>query len=359
MKKTRLAVIGCGKISGIYLQNLCSGKFPNVEAVACCDLNEAAAKARAEEFGVEARSMEDILADPTISMVIVLTPAPSHYGLIKQALLAGKHVYTEKTMTHELGLARELVQLAKEKGAYLGAAPDTFLGAANQRARQLVDSGELGEVTSFHIHLNRCLDRMLCLYPFLRLPAGGICYDMGVYYLTALVNLLGPVREVCAVVENRKPVRTNQVEGTADFGQSYEYNNEAQISALIRTESGITGTFTLNGETIGFNQHQFALYGTKGILQLPDPNTFGGDVTLIRGKDDVQVLDNELPYGDNSRGIGPADMAAAIAAGKQNRASCELALHVLDIIESMVRSTQTGCFVQVESTCQRPAPMQK
>ena len=357
MEKMRLAVIGCGKISGIYLTNLCGGRFPNVEVAACCDLNEAAAKARSEEFHIPAKSMEEILADPTVSMVIVLTPAPSHYGIIKTALLAGKHVYTEKVMTHERGLAQELVALAKEKSLYLGAAPDTFLGSAFQKARQLVDAEALGEVTSFHIHLNRCLDRLLCMFPFLRLPAGGICYDMGVYYLTALVNLLGPVKEVCAVVENRKPVRLNQVEDTAGYGETYEYNNEAQISALIRTESGITGTFTLNGDTIGFNQHQFTLYGTKAVLQLPDPNRFGGDVTLIHSREEIVTVENELPYDDNCRGIGPAEMAEAIMEGRQNRASSELALHVLDIIECMVESTKTGGFVPVHTTCKRPAPM--
>ena len=356
MDKMNIAVIGCGKISQIYLQNMTT-VFSNVQVAACCDLDEDKMAQRSQQFGIPGRKLEDILADPTIEMVVVLTPAPSHYGIIRQALLAGKHVYTEKTMTHALPQAQELVALAKEKNLYLGAAPDTFLGAGWQLARRTLDSGTAGEITSFHMHLNRNLNRMLCMFPFLRLPAGGICYDMGVYYLTNLVNLLGPVKEVCAVVENRKPVRHNDVEGTADFGQDYAYNNEAQLSAIIRTESGVTGTFVLNGETVGVNQHTYTLFGTEGILQLPDPNAFGGEVKLIRSKDDRQILPNELPYAENSRGIGPSEMAAAIREGRPNRAHAELALHVLDIIECMMESTKTGAFVQVKSTCTRPGIM--
>lgn len=356
MDKMNIAVIGCGKISRIYLQNMTT-VFSNVQVVACCDLDEAKMAERAAEFGIPGRKLEDILADATVEMVVVLTPAPSHYGIIRQALLAGKHVYTEKTMTHEVELARELVTLAKEKGLYLGAAPDTFLGAGWQLARRTLDSGAVGQITSFHMHLNRNLDRMLCLYPFLRLPAGGICYDMGVYYLTNLVNLLGPVKEVCAVVENRKPVRTNDVEGTADFGQDYAYNNEAQLSAIIRTESGVTGTFVLNGETIGVNQHTYTLFGTEGILQLPDPNGFGGEVKLIRSKEDKQILSNELPYAQNSRGIGPSEMAQAVRDGRPNRANAALAFHILDVIACMMESTRTGAFVEVKSTCTRPEVM--
>ena len=353
MKKMRVGVVGSGQISSIYLKNMIH-TFENLEVVACCARSMESAEKRAAEFGIEARTYQQILDDKTIGMVVVLTPAPTHYELIKAALLAGKHVYTEKVMTHELALAQDLVALAKEKGLYLGAAPDTFLGAAWQQARRILDSGELGEVTSFHINMNSCLDRNLCKYLFLRQPAGGICYDMGVYYLTNLINLLGPIKEVCAVVENRKPVRIGCVEDGADFGKPYAYDNEAQVSAILRTESGITGTFVQNGESIGANQLIFRLYGTKAVAELPDPNAFGGKVTLIRSRTDITAPENDLPYGENSRGIGPAEMAQAIAEGRQNRASAQLALHVLDVIESMMESTKTGAFVQVKSTCQRP-----
>lgn len=354
-KKTRIAVVGCGMISNIYLQNMTT-IFPSLEVVAVCDLSAERAKERSEQYHIPVRTYEDVLADPAVDMVIVLTPAPAHYSLIKQGLLAGKHVYTEKTMTIDLEQAKELVALSEEKGVYLGAAPDTFLGAALQKARQTLDNGELGNVTSFHVVVTRCLDRLTSKFLFLRSPGGGICYDFGVYHLTALVSMLGPIAEVCAVVENKKPIRTGIVEGTPDFGKTYEYNNEAQVTAIIRTESGITGTFVLNGEAIPYNLNQFHIIGEKAIMQLPDPNNFGGDVKLIRTSQDQQILENDLPYAENSRGIGPAEMAKAIAAGRPNRANKELSLHVLDVIESMMKSSKTGGFVKVNTTCSQPAP---
>ena len=353
MKKMRVGVVGCGQISKIYLQNMIH-TFENLEVVACCDRIMESAQRRAAEFDIRACTFEEMLADATIAIVVVLTPAPTHYELIKAALLAGKHVYTEKVMTHDYALAKELVELAAEKGLYLGAAPDTFLGAAWQKARQLVDSGDLGEITSFQINMNSCLDRNLCKYLFLRQPAGGICYDMGVYYLTNLVNLLGPIKEVCAIVENRKPIRIGCVEDGANFGGEYAYNNEAQVSAILRTESGITGTFLQNGESIGSNQFLFRLYGTEAIADLENPNNFGGDITLIYSKDHRKIPENSLPYSQNSRGIGPSEMASAIFEGRENRASSQLALHVLDIIECMMESTKTGSFVKLRTTCNRP-----
>jgi len=354
MEKMRVGVVGCGQISKIYLQNMIHS-FDNLEVVACCARTMESAQKRAAEFGIEVRTYQQILDDASIAMVVVLTPAPTHYALIKEALLAGKHVYTEKVLAHEKQLALELAELAKEKGLYLGSAPDTFLGAAWQKARQLLDAGAMGEITSFQISMNNCLDVNLCKYLFLRQPAGGICYDMGVYYLTNLVNLLGPIREVCAVVENRKPVRIGCVEGAADYGKEYRYDNEAQVTAIIRTESGITGTFLQNGESIPSNQFGFRLYGTKAIADLANPNNFGGDITLIRSKEDREIPENALPYSQNSRGIGPSEMAAAIYEGRESRASAQLALHVLDVIECMMESTQTGGFVKVQTTCSRPA----
>ncbi len=354
-KKTTVAVVGCGMISNIYLQNMTT-IFPNLEVVAVCDLSTERAAERSQQYNIPARTYEDVLADPTVDMVIILTPAPAHYALIKKSLMAGKHVYTEKTMTTDLAQAKELVALAEEKGVYLGAAPDTFLGAGWQRARQMVDAGTLGEITSFQLSMNSCLDKNLCLYLFLRTPGSGIAYDMGVYYLTNLVNLLGPIDEVCAVVENRKPIRIGCVENGADFGKPYEYNNEAQVTAIIRTESGITGTFVQNGESIGANQLMFRLYGTKAVAELPDPNNFGSDVKVIRSSKDQEILENDLPYATNSRGIGPAEMAKSIAEGRPNRANKALALHVLDVIESMMESSKTGAFVKVKTSCDQPAP---
>lgn len=357
-KKMRVGIVGCGMISETYLKNITT-QFSNLEVVACCDAQMEKAQKRAEQFGIEARTNEEILSDPTIEMVVILTPAPTHYELIKQGLLAGKHVYTEKTMTIDLEQAKELVALAKEKGLYLGAAPDTFLGAAIQKARELIDSGAIGEVTSFLVYSNRCLDLLTCFYPFLRLPGGGICYDFGVYHLTALVSLLGPMAKISAVVENKKPLRFNTQFNTPDYGKPYHYDNEAQVTAILQTESGITGSFSINGESIVDDLTAFRIYGTKGVLQLPDPNFFGGEVKLIYGENDVRVVENDLPYQGNDRGLGPSEMTNAIWEGRPNRASKEQAIHVLDIIECMMKSSECGAFVDITTTCKQPDPLHK
>ncbi len=355
----KVGVVGCGSISDIYLENMIH-VFDNLEVVACCAAHPENARRKAAQYGIRGCTYEQILEDPSIDMVVILTPAPTHYDLIRRGLEAGKHVYTEKTITIDLEQAKELEALATEKGLYLGSAPDTFLGAALQKARRVMDSGVLGDITGFNICANRCLDWLTTYYKFLRLPGGGICYDYGVYYLTALVSLLGPVSEVCAVVENRKPVRIDQNPESADYGKEFRYENEGQVNALIRTEGGITGTFTLNGESLLADMAVFTIYGTQGVLKLTDPNGFGGDIKLLTFENwqfSERVLENDLPFRDNSRGLGPSEMAHAIDESRPNRAGAAMAVHVLDIICAMLESGQKKCFVPVETTCTKPEPL--
>ena len=195
-KKMRVGVVGCGAISDIYLTNMIHN-FENLEVAACCAGHLEHAKKKAEQYGIKGCTYEEILADPSIEMVVILTPAPTHEGLIRQALEAGKHVYTEKTMTLAPETAAKLIELAEEKHLYLGSAPDTFLGSALQTARKAIDDGLIGEVTSFEACANRDLDLLASIFRFLRMPGGGICYDFGVYYLTAIVSLFGPVDRPC------------------------------------------------------------------------------------------------------------------------------------------------------------------
>lgn len=358
-KKLRVGVIGCGAISDIYLKNM-TGEFSNLEVVACAAAHVENAVKKAEQYKIRGCTVEELLADDMIDMVVILTPAPTHYELAKKALEAGKHVYTEKTMTIAPDTAVELIKLADEKGLYLGSAPDTFLGASWQTARKMIDEEKLGEITSFQISANRDLDFLASLFGFLRMPGGGICYDYGVYYLTALVSLLGPVKRVAASVSNRKPVRVNVVPQSPEFGQEFSYPNESQVFAIVELENGVTGNFALNGDSVLADQAMFTIYGTKGILKLTDPNQFGGKNTFMANSYDFanqpawEEIENVFPYEENSRGIGPAEMADAILTGRKNRADKEMAYHVLDVIDAMMKSSDSGRFEEVNSTCARP-----
>ena len=222
-KKMRVGVVGCGAISDIYLTNMIHN-FENLEVAACCAGHLEHAKKKAEQYGIKGCTYEEILADPSIEMVVILTPAPTHEGLIRQALEAGKHVYTEKTMTLAPETAAKLIELAEEKHLYLGSAPDTFLGSALQTARKAIDDGLIGEVTSFEACANRDLDLLASIFRFLRMPGGGICYDFGVYYLTAIVSLFGPVDRVVSSVRNLAPKRVNVVPDSPEYGQEFDYN---------------------------------------------------------------------------------------------------------------------------------------
>lgn len=354
----KTAVIGSGRISTEYLRNMTS-VFSNLEVVACSSANMESARIRAAEFGIEARTNEEIFADPEIELVVVLVPAPAHASLIKQALLSGKHVYTEKTMTVDLNDAHELVALAREKGLYLGSAPDTFLGDAWQTARKALDDGLIGDVISFSMNVNRNLDFMASLFEFLRLPGGGFAYDYGVYYLTALVSLLGPVESLYSVVKNKAQTRINCAPMSPDFGKPYSYENESQIYALMNLENGVTGTVSLNGDSALQDLALFYIYGSKGVLKLTCANDFGGEVTLIPSSFDPEeakpvILPGTSPIRDGNRGVGPAEMADAIINHRAHRASGEMALHVLDIIDTLMRSSEEGKPLGVSTTCTRP-----
>lgn len=378
-RKVRTAVVGCGAISDIYLTNMMK-KYSTLEVVSCAAAHLESAQKKAKEYGIRACTYDEILADDSIELVVVLTPAPTHFELIRQALEAGKHVYTEKTLTDRLEDGKVLLDLAREKGLLLGAAPETFLGSCFQTARKAIDDGLIGEVTSFTVCANRNIDLLASIFTFLRMPGGGICYDYGVYYLTALVSLLGPVDRVAAVVENRKKVRTNIFPQSPEFGKEYTYDNESQVTAILKMESGVAGTLTLNGESLMKDLGVFTIYGTKGVLFLGDANQFGGEVQYIpeitgmedMDRDNRRTLEPVSDLSDNCRGIGPAEMARAIlragkaqggetgkTAGKspempRNRVDVTMAYHVLDTICQIMKSGGTDRMEHVESTCERP-----
>ena len=362
VKPVRVGVIGSGLISGIYLKNMI-GRFDILEVGGLCSAHPENARRRAAEYNVPARALEDMLADDGIEMIVNLTPTPAHEGLIRRALEAGKHVYTEKTMTTGHGSALALNALAAERGLWLGAAPDTFLGAALQTARRAIDDGLIGEVTSFAFAANRDNSFLTSFFRFLNLPFGGVAYDYMVYYLTALVSLLGPVERVAAAVRAPYPTHEDVDPKSASFGERIPTPNESEVSAVLTLRSGVAGTAHVNADSVIQDQGFFAIYGTKGILYLPDPNGFGGEVRLQpnwaynEAPAPARALECPFGYADNSRGVGPAELAWSIRAGRPARAGADMACHVLEVIDAIVDSGRTGTFVPVESVCARPRPL--
>ena len=358
MKVVNTAVIGCGAISDIYLSNMMN-RYATLNVTACSARHLEHAQKKAGKYGIRAMTVEEILADPEIELVVVLTQAHAHYELIRQALLAGKHVYTEKTMTTELHEAKELIALAAERGLRLGSAPETFMGSSFQTARQAMDAGLIGDVTSFHVVANRDLTLLASIFHFLREKGGGICFDYGVYYLTALLSLLGPAESVYAQVGNHQRVRRNVAEELPDFGQDYIYDNEAQVNAVLTLRSGVTGTFSLNGDSANHDQAYFTIHGTKGILQLGDANQFGGEVRYLKNDRHTcnwEVLEPVSPLSMNARGIGPTDMALCIWEGGEHLASGDMACHMLDVVERMIESGASGRAERMTTTFDRPEP---
>ncbi|MBQ3305164.1 MAG: Gfo/Idh/MocA family oxidoreductase, partial [Clostridia bacterium] len=240
VKPMRVGVVGSGLISRIYLENM-TRRFEILEVGGVCSAHFENAKRRADEFGLPAMTLEDMLADARIDMIVNLTPTPAHEGIIRQALEAGKHVYTEKTMTTGHESARALADLAAKKGLWLGSAPDTFLGAALQTARRAIDDGLIGEVTSFAFAANRDNDYLRSFYRFLNLPFGGVAYDYAVYYLTALCSLLGPVARVAAAVRAPYPTRVDIAPKSKTYGQRIDTPNESEISTVLTLKSGVSG----------------------------------------------------------------------------------------------------------------------
>ncbi len=359
MKKTIVGVIGSGAISGIYLQNM-TKRFKNLQVKGIASLDYANAKKKADEYDIHAYApVAELLADPEIELVTVLVPVGAHYSVIRQALEAGKNVYTEKTMTETSAQAEELCALAESRGLYLGSAPDTFLGTGFQTARKALDDGLIGDVHSFNISITRKNDLLTAMFPFLRLSGAGALRDYLVYYLTALVSMLGPVKRVYASLRTPYPVRMNDVPDTKGFNQEIPTPNEAVIAAVIELQNGIIGTIHEDNETVSFDRADFTICGHDGILALGNPNMFGEKVRLLQSdgwypKEPV-TLDPVGHYSDNARGIGPAEMADAMEKGRPNRTDRHMALHVLQVIEAMEKSSEEGTAADVASTFERPA----
>ena len=362
IRKVKTAVVGCGMISSIYIRNL-SRMFSVIDLAAVCNIHKEAAEARAKEFGIaKAMSIDELEADPEIELAVNLTPAGAHYDIIRRMLLAGKHVYTEKMFTTDLEKSRELVALAAEKGLYLGVAPDTVLGAGIQTARYLIDIGMIGEITSVQVSINRNQALNSEYFRFLQKEGGALPYDVGIYYIGALLALMGPVTEVAAFA-NPAPLHVPQVAFLSEGADPWRIPGSNLTAASLRFANGAVGSVLFDGNTIGQSQHTFTVYGTRGILKIGDPDKFGDPVTLILPENEpVQMpmthgFDGKNYLGESAgfdhyghRGIGVAEMAWAIRKGRPRaRLSGEYSLHCQEILQGMDIAAASGKVYEVQS----------
>ena len=358
-----IGVIGAGAINDIYLKNMLKySDTLQVKSVAARRLENA--RKKADQYRIQACTVEEMLADPEIEMVVVLTPVATHDDLIRRALLAGKHVYTEKTIADTFEKAKELVKLADEKHLMLCSAPETFLSGAWQTARELVDQGTIGEIQSFVLSGNRNNEILLSLSAALRGQGGGILYDYGVYYITCLTALLGPVKRVSGICRNPYPEHTCIIPYSPEYGKPIYSDNESQVSAILTLKSGITGTMHINADSVMEDHTLFVLYGTKGILYLTCPNDFEGEVKILTSTPDPRIhmepkaVHNYFGNTENSRGVGPVDLAEALREGRRPRADKEKALHVMEVLHAILESSrQGGVPVEIRSTMVRPEPL--
>ncbi|MDR0709276.1 MAG: Gfo/Idh/MocA family oxidoreductase [Spirochaetaceae bacterium] len=354
-KEVKTAVIGCGAISDIYLQNMTS-IFEILEVVGCYDVMPERMEDRAKKYGIKPIKIEEIFSDKNIELVVNLTTPAFHHQVTKQALEAGKNVYSEKPMDLSIEAARELVQLADSRGVLYGSAPDTFLGSAIQTARFALDSGIIGEVSSCYAALNRDSGLLAERFPFTALPGGGIGLDVGVYYLTALLSILGPVTEVCGFVKTLHPERKHYLVSRLDFGESFTLRAENLVAGSFHFTGGAVGTIHFDSNCIQNEKPQMVLYGSEGILYMPDPNRFGGEVkVLLKGQTEPFTLPPTHAYTDNCRGIGPAELAWSLRKGRKPRTSEEMAFHVLELLLGLYQSCESKTFYTMTSTFERPA----
>ncbi|MDZ4717108.1 MAG: Gfo/Idh/MocA family oxidoreductase [Roseiflexaceae bacterium] len=353
---TKIGIIGCGNISGIYLEN---GKvFDAIDIVAVADIDMDRAIARAAEYGVpRACSVAELLADPEIQIVINLTIPAAHAEVAMQVVAAGKSVYNEKPLSVTREDGKKLLALAKEKGVRVGCAPDTFLGGGIQTCRKLIDDGWIGRPVAAVAFMPSHGPESWHPNPsFFYQVGGGPMFDMGPYYLTTLVNLIGPVKRVTGSAQISFAERT--VTNQYNYGDKIPVDTATHIAGVMDFEGGAVGTIITSFDMWAANLPRIEIYGSEGSLSVPDPNTFGGPVKLRRaGASEWSDVAISHGFTKNSRGLGVADMATAIRTGRPHRVSGELAYHVLDLMHAFHDASREGRHIQIESTCARPAAL--
>jgi predicted dehydrogenase len=364
MGKLGIGVVGCGNIAGTYLRN--AALFPAIEMRACADISAKAAKQRAAEYGIRASSVEALISADDVDLVLNLTVPTAHFNVSIAALLAGKHVFTEKPLAVTAAEGRLLVEEARRRDLAIGSAPDTFLGAAGRLARRLMDEAAIGRpVTGTAFMMTRGMEHWHPNPQFYYQPGGGPVLDMGPYYITMLVNLLGPAKRVMAMSAIGSVQRLISAPGP-NTGTSFSVGTPTSISALLEFVCGTIVTIGMSWDVFRHSNQPIELHGVGGSLRLPDPDTFGGVIGLSRkGGPWEELATSQAVYGKfnwpfeapdraNYRMLGVADLAHSLATDTKPRASGELALHVLDILEAIFEASESGSAAIIPAGAVQP-----
>jgi predicted dehydrogenase len=361
-----LGIVGCGNISTTYFS--LGPLFRGIEITACADIVPAAAEARAKEYGVRADTVEGLLDADDVDIVVNLTIPAAHHAVSRRALDAGKHVYSEKPFVLAVKDGLDLEERADKKGLRIGSAPDTFLGGAHQLGRALIDTGEVGKITGGTCAvMSQGMEHWHPNPDFFFQPGAGPILDVGPYYITNLIALIGPVKRVAALGATPQTYRT--IANGPRHGERVPVGTPTTIHAVMEFDNGAVVTLAASWDVWSHGHAPMELYGENGTLFLPDPNFFGGDVRLTQGATPVNkppswehafgVPNQKRPDGmvANYRTAGLADMALSIMEGRPHRCSFDLSLHAIDVLAGILTSCETGRSVAMQTSCERPAAL--
>ena len=363
-----VGIMGAGNISSAYLR--LAPLFKGLEVRAVADIIPEAARKRAEEFNVRAQTPDEMLKNSEIDVIVNLTIPSTHYQVSMDAITAGKHAYSEKPFVLTLKEGKALKKAADSRGLHVGSAPDTFLGGAHQQVRNIIDSKQLGKITSGTTHvMSRGMEHW---HPnpnfFFQIGAGPVL-DVGPYYVTDLIHLIGPVKRVTAFTGMARKERLVTAEGPYK-GKKIKVGTPTTVHGVLEFHSGAIVTIGASWDVFSHGHHNIELYGTEGSVYVPDPNFFGGDITITDQsgiKTKVEPWDH--PFGKNNqtggdgvpranyRTAGLADMMQSIEKGRPARCGLDVALHAIDVMTSLLRAGETGKVITLTTTCDRPAPL--
>jgi predicted dehydrogenase len=364
-----VGIMGAGNISSAYLR--LAPLFRGLEVRGVADIRPDAARARAKEFGVHAMTPDEMLRHSEIDIVVNLTVPAAHYRISMDAVSAGKHAYSEKPFVLSLKEGLALKKAADKAGVRVGSAPDTFLGGAHQQVRSIIDSKQLGKITHGTTHvMSRGMEHWHPNPDFFFQPGAGPVLDIGPYYVTNLIQLLGPVKRVTAFTNSARTYRIVSTPNVPMTGKKIKVGTPTTIHGILEFHSGAIVTIGASWDTYSHGHHNIELYGTEGSVYVPDPNFFGGDILISDQSGTKQKVEPwDHPFGRANQGLdtpmpranyrtaGLAEMVQAIEKKRPARCGLDLALHAVDVMTSLLAAGEAGRVLTLKTTCERPRPL--